>query len=325
MKIKRGFTLLLTLLSISWLCNLSAFADDPGVGGEYSTDLLRLYEIYEEKTYSEVSSVYQDAFQKYLDLSGAVANAEQFNQMREEAVKFQEQQRKKIKDSIAEITLRNEKISKSIVENLEGDLSVLRSYDAEYKVNSDQISDLLEDLDSFYIINEMYVPLEDMDEATRVFEEAKEEYDESLESPATLLGEVTNVQHMVNGEYKLNSGFGSRIDPITGKGVQFHGGNDYKAPYGTDVYAAFNGTISEADYNWAVGNYIRIDHGDGVVTLYGHLDSFVAEVGQEVKQYETIAISGNSGALTTGPHLHFALYLRGVRVDPEVLYGHLGR
>ena len=88
-----------------------------------------------------------------------------------------------------------------------------------------------------------------------------------------------------------------------------HDGIDYGAGYGAAVYAADSGTVITAQYNSARGNYIVINHGNGMQTWYQHLSSMNVSVGQ------TVAISGSTG-FSTGPHLHFEVHVGGVPVNP---------
>jgi len=85
-----------------------------------------------------------------------------------------------------------------------------------------------------------------------------------------------------------------------------YGGLDFPGPLGSPIIAAGAGTIIAADYGWngGYGNRVIIDHGDGLYTLYGHLDSMVAAVGSRVAQGETVGFMGSTGR-STGPHLHF--------------------
>ncbi len=89
----------------------------------------------------------------------------------------------------------------------------------------------------------------------------------------------------------------------------FHNGVDFAAPTGTSVLAAADGKIVAIGNNgkYAYGRYVAIDHGNGLVTMYGHLSSVTARLGSKVKKGDTIARSGNTG-YSTGPHLHFTVF-----------------
>ncbi|QGQ98836.1 M23 family metallopeptidase [Paenibacillus psychroresistens] len=132
------------------------------------------------------------------------------------------------------------------------------------------------------------------------------------------LGEITNFKSPLEIPVIVTSPFGVRMDPLTNSIMKFHKGLDMHAPLDTSVLAAFNGYVEEASQNSQIGNYVIIDHGNGIKTLYGHLNSYHVVKGQKVTQYEIIAKSGNSGTETTGPHLHFGVFINGNAVDPEV-------
>jgi murein DD-endopeptidase MepM/ murein hydrolase activator NlpD len=98
-----------------------------------------------------------------------------------------------------------------------------------------------------------------------------------------------------------------------------HEGIDIAIPQGTPVYAASEGVVAGARPNGGYGNWVRIDHGDGVATVYGHLSRFAPRIkpGTRVARGELIAFSGNTGR-STGPHLHFEVLTDGKPVDPLV-------
>ena len=81
--------------------------------------------------------------------------------------------------------------------------------------------------------------------------------------------------------------------------------------------ATLDGTVIASDYTAETGNVIQIQHNQGFVSIYKHLGASLKKVGDKVQAGEAIAVVGNSGALTTGPHLHFELWYKGRAVDPE--------
>jgi len=108
--------------------------------------------------------------------------------------------------------------------------------------------------------------------------------------------------------------FGWRINPIWG-GREFHEGIDIAVATGTPVHAAADGVVTYSGWMTGYGNMVMIYHGSDVTTLYAHLKSFVAKKGDTVKQEQTIAYSDNTG-WSTGPHLHFGVYVGDQAVDP---------
>lgn len=115
--------------------------------------------------------------------------------------------------------------------------------------------------------------------------------------------------------YRITSTYGYRPNPFTGKPGNFHTGVDLAAPEGTHIMAALSGRVTLARYNGGYGNCIKIDHGNGTKTLYGHLVGYNVSVGDWVEKGQVIGYMGTTG-WSTGPHLHFELFLNNVRVDP---------
>jgi len=113
----------------------------------------------------------------------------------------------------------------------------------------------------------------------------------------------------------VNSPFGMRTNPVTHK-WSMHDGVDFKAATGTPVKAAGDGAVVRVyEERWHMGKVIQIDHGDGLTTLYTHLDTQKVAVGDHVTAGQVIATSGASG-VSTGPHLHFEVQKDGKAIDP---------
>lgn len=118
----------------------------------------------------------------------------------------------------------------------------------------------------------------------------------------------------VPGQYTITSYFGGRVSPVVGASSD-HKGIDIACNTGDPVVAAASGTVIVAAYNYAEGNYVCIDHGGGVVTLYMHNTSLAVSVGEYVSAGQTIAYAGSTG-ISTGPHCHFGVRINGAYVDP---------
>ncbi len=115
----------------------------------------------------------------------------------------------------------------------------------------------------------------------------------------------------------ITSGFGERTDPILGLGNgEFHKGVDIGSPDGTPVHAPAAGRVVKAGMGTGYGREIQIDHGNGIVTVYGHLQGWNVTAGQEVVKGEVIGFVGHSGR-TTGSHLHYEVQVRGTAVNPH--------
>jgi murein DD-endopeptidase MepM/ murein hydrolase activator NlpD len=96
---------------------------------------------------------------------------------------------------------------------------------------------------------------------------------------------------------------------------EFHWGVDMAAPYGTPIYAAHAGTVSTSGVEGGYGNCVRLDHGGGVETVYGHSSKLLVAVGQKVRAGDMIALVGSTG-FSTGNHLHFEVNVNGEHKNP---------
>lgn len=118
---------------------------------------------------------------------------------------------------------------------------------------------------------------------------------------------------------RISDDYGYRIHPIL-KVKQFHNGVDMAAPGGSPILAAYDGEVVAASYSSSMGNYVMIDHGDELYTIYMHASKLYVKKGQEVKRGEKIAAVGTTGR-STGNHLHFGVRLKGNYVSPWSYFG----
>lgn len=112
----------------------------------------------------------------------------------------------------------------------------------------------------------------------------------------------------------VGSGFGFRMDPITGRGA-LHTGLDFPAEPGTPIVASAAGVVLSTDWHPEYGYTVDVDHGNGLVTRYAHCLKVLVHPGQMVRRGQLIAEVGSSGR-STGPHLHFEVLVQGVPQDP---------
>jgi len=112
----------------------------------------------------------------------------------------------------------------------------------------------------------------------------------------------------------ITSGFGWRRHPILGY-VRLHAGIDFGAAWGAPIHAVSDGTVTFAGWHGGHGEYVRLDHGGGIGTGYGHMSRIAVAPGTHVVRGQVIGYVGSTG-LSTGPHLHYELYRGGQVVDP---------
>lgn len=126
-------------------------------------------------------------------------------------------------------------------------------------------------------------------------------------------------QWPVPGRSYISSGYGYRSRPI-GSGSEFHTGYDIPAAYGSNIVAAEAGTVITARYVNGYGYTVMINHGNGLVTLYGHNSSLNVSEGQSVSRGQTIAFAGSTGN-STGNHCHFEVRRNGSHTSPRPFLG----
>ena len=118
---------------------------------------------------------------------------------------------------------------------------------------------------------------------------------------------------------RISDEYGNSMHPTLGI-QKFHNGIDMAAPGGSAILAAYNGKVVAADYNGSMGNYIMIDHGDSLYTIYMHASALYVSKGAEVSKGDKIAAVGSTGR-STGNHLHFSVRLNGNYVNPRNYLG----
>lgn len=125
------------------------------------------------------------------------------------------------------------------------------------------------------------------------------------------------------GDGRTHSGFGPRVAPLPGAST-FHKGVDIGGVQGATIVAALAGRVTTCTYSSSGGNYVMIDHGNGVVTKYLHMSKQLVKVGDYVMQGQPIGLVGSTG-ISTGPHLHFGIIINGEYVDPMKYIKYTGK
>jgi murein DD-endopeptidase MepM/ murein hydrolase activator NlpD len=123
------------------------------------------------------------------------------------------------------------------------------------------------------------------------------------------------VRRPVDGDVEPASGFGERTDPFTGSPA-LHTGLDLHGETGDPVRATADGTVTAAGWSGGYGKVVDIDHGNGIITRYGHLSIIEVNVGQTIRNGHVLGRVGSTGR-STGPHLHYETRVRGKPVDPQ--------
>lgn len=131
-------------------------------------------------------------------------------------------------------------------------------------------------------------------------------------APTAAQGDVVALGAPVAGH--VTSGFGLRRHPILGY-VRMHSGIDFAAGYGSPIYAVSDGQVSYAGWHGGHGNYVRLEHGGGIATGYGHMSRIAVSPGARIARGQVIGYVGSTG-LSTGPHLHYELLRDGRPVNP---------
>lgn len=186
----------------------------------------------------------------------------------------------------------------SEIDRLTGELSVLQT----------ELDRLRADIDGYAAVINKYAS----DEA-RIDAEIKKMAEElkKQQTPPTSTGSYVWPCPSNKG---ITSGYGMRKISLYGY-EKFHAGIDVGAPMGSTIIAADGGTVIVSTYDGGYGNYIMINHGGGRVTLYAHMSSRAAGVGETVNKGQVIGYVGSTGN-STGPHLHFEVRNNGGTVDP---------
>ena len=173
--------------------------------------------------------------------------------------------------------------------------------------NSEMIISTTKRLD--IIKKQIAIQSKSLDEITKLAEEKEK-----------LLMSIPAIQPINNEDLKrMASGYGWRSDPFT-KARKMHYGMDFTAPRGTPVYASGDGKITRADNNSSgYGKHIRIDHGYGYLSLYGHVSQYNVKKGQKVKRGDLIGFVGSTGR-SEAPHLHYEVWKDNDRINPMNFY-----
>ncbi len=182
----------------------------------------------------------------------------------------------------------------------------------------------LEGFDNSNLIIETSKRMDILSKQLVVQSKSLDEISDLAREKESMLASVPAIQPVKNEDLsRIASGYGWRTDPFT-KVRKFHYGMDFTAPRGTPVYATGNGRVERADNRaTGYGNHIRIDHGFGYTSLYGHLYKYNVRVGQQVQRGDVIGYVGSTGR-SMAAHLHYEIFKEEERINPiNFYYGNL--
>ena len=130
----------------------------------------------------------------------------------------------------------------------------------------------------------------------------------------TKIDQLEQTPSIMPARGQLSSGFGWRLHPVFGE-YMMHEGQDFTSSIGTPVTATALGKVVVREYSSSYGNYVVVAHGNGIRTLYAHLNAFKCELGDDVRRGQVIGLLGNTGR-STGPHVHYEVHIGDRAVDP---------
>lgn len=163
-----------------------------------------------------------------------------------------------------------------------------------------------------------FIPISGAMALNEAIDEADKAFDR-LAMTRDAVGRLPFIRPLPNAE--MTSNYGSRRDPFLGS-LAFHAGIDFRSPVGTNVSPTAPGVVTNAGWSGGYGQMVEIDHGNGLVTRYGHLSRITCNVGDKVTRSSVIGEVGSTGR-STGPHLHYETRVNGNPVNP-ILYINTG-
>lgn len=312
-----GKSIVAVILTLLLALNL-VYADDV-------SQVLRLYGYYEPVDIEKVQIELNKLLDEYYTLSKEVSGIE----MTQIATTISEEQHPSLlamqEKKVVEQETELKEIEGLILNSSEVPVEELLSLESKYlKIEKDlenskiQLDKLKKEKPEIY--NEDYNVKQLKAELSR--KDTKVKTQKSIVIKAAtfpVIGDSRIKKYPLEASSYVTSDFGKRIDPISKEATQFHTGIDLYANINTKVTCAYNGTAEKVGFNEELGNYVIVDHGKGLNTIYGHLNSYIVNIGDSISQYQHIAYSGNSGSRSTGPHLHFGVYIYGKPVNPIVI------
>ena len=233
---------------------------------------------------------------EYMETREKIALQEQIlEEEHQELVSLQEQTEAK-HASVEQLLAAKQEELKNVESRIQSQENLVSEYESDLKKQEESIKAIEAELKR----NE--------EEAKKAAESAGQSY------KTTGIGDIKFIWPCPSSS-RVTSEFGSRSSPTEGASSD-HKGIDIGASTGSNIVAAAAGEVVVSTYSYSAGNYVMINHGGGVYTVYMHASKLLVSVGQKVKQGEVIAKVGSTG-YSTGPHLHFGIRVNGTYVNPR--------
>ena len=244
----------------------------------------------------QISSYDRKKLTEYGEIKEKIADDEEKLEAEHEELLTLQEQTKAKQDSVEKLVGEKPRELQKYQNQIAANESQLASYQADIEAQENRIQQIEAEL-------------------KRQEEEARKKAQEKGEEYKTVsIGNISFIWPCPSSS-RITSGFGGRSSPTEGASSN-HKGIDIGASSGSDIVAAADGTVTISTYSYSAGNYIMINHGGGVSTVYMHCSKLLVSVGETVKKGQVIAKVGSTG-YSTGPHLHFGVRVNGAYVNPS--------
>lgn len=244
----------------------------------------------------QISSYDRKKLTEYGEIKEKIADDEEKLEAEHEELLTLQEQTKAKQDSVEKLVGEKSRELQKYQNQIAANESQLASYQADIEAQENRIQQIEAEL-------------------KRQEEEARKKAQEKGEEYKTVsIGNISFIWPCPSSS-RITSGFGGRSSPTEGASSN-HKGIDIGASSGSDIVAAADGTVTISTYSYSAGNYIMINHGGGVSTVYMHCSKLLVSVGETVKKGQVIAKVGSTG-YSTGPHLHFGVRVNGAYANPS--------
>lgn len=269
-----------------------------------------LSEMYNHLEYiSKISEYDQKMYSEYEKTQKALAKTQEKKESKKEELEATKENLSFEKQSIDELISKKKSQLSTYNKLLADSESSISSYDAKIQEQENQVENLLARQR-----NEIAAEESASQSQKGTNNDGSQASQENTSQSANNTVSTSGFLWPLASAGRISCGFGPRTAPTKGAST-YHKGIDIAVPTGTVVRAAKAGKVVTATYSSSAGNYVAIYHGNGVYTYYMHNSALRVSVGDQVSRGQTIALSGSTG-ISTGPHLHFAVFAGGSYVNP---------